>query len=199
VLKPFTESRVLAQDIKDLDNCSIPISLGVRREDMKGAGGTKRVIYDVVINPLVYQRCRSDIQFRAFTSMLAIEKVVKQESMHAAQAKLGNIRVRKGVLSFPPISYKAGKEPQKHVLQLEADPAFFKVVEAPALAQAEPNVMISPALTQENHKDDQMLLNAGIKLRRESLKKTGLIEVVHEKGLSHLAIFGPPPESKDMS
>ena len=26
-----------------------------------------------------------------------------------------------------------------------------------------------------------------------------LIEVVHEKGLSHLAIFGPPPESKDMS
>ena len=132
VLRPFNKERQLAETEAELDGCSVPISLGKSREDMKGVQG-KRLIYDVVVHPIVYKRARTDQGFKIFISMLAFEKVVKT----------GNLRVRKGTLQFPKISYKAGK-PQPHVLQFEANPEYFKFPAKPVEQEIELIKQVAP-------------------------------------------------------
>ena len=121
VLRPYRTNLEFVTGPLDLDNATIPVSLGARREDQKGS--PMRVIHDVVINPIVFKRCRSDLRFKSFVSLLAIEKVVQSESLRLSPR---SVKLREGSLSFPAISYKAGKQPEPHVLSLEADPDWFE-------------------------------------------------------------------------
>ena len=139
ILRPFDKERKLAETENDLDGCSVPISLGKCREDMKGNNG-KRLIYDVVVHPIVYKRARTDNGFKTFISMLAIEKVVSHQK--------SPLRVRKGSLDFPKISYKAGKQPQPHIIQFDANPEFFKAPVVPVEQEIQllPQVQPTPGL-----------------------------------------------------
>ena len=119
-LAPYSNALAIATSVDELDSCTIPVSVGARREDNKGEDGRKRLIYDIVVNPLVYKRVRSDAHFKGFVGFLVLERVTLAESQRGSE-----VRLRKSSMQFPNVSYKAGQKAQSHSLAADCDPKIF--------------------------------------------------------------------------
>eukprot|EP00922_Rhytidocystis_sp_ex-Travisia-forbesii_P038474 GHVS01057311.1.p1 GENE.GHVS01057311.1~~GHVS01057311.1.p1 ORF type:complete len:536 (-),score=125.90 GHVS01057311.1:94-1701(-) len=113
----------------DLDSSRVPISVGCRRETKGG-----RVITDVVVHTLALSRCKSDISFKQFLSMLVLDLIEFREQQHNNNGHpnscsaispvdktfgqgLQKIRFRRKGIEFPKLKYKCGAQPKPHSLQ----------------------------------------------------------------------------------